>query len=141
MATESPNIRDGSQTVAAANYGNTQSLAGPSGSGQYLGVILSQSTDRTSVLVSAAGAQGYGILQNKPNLGQACDVVIFGITKAVVAAAASTRGKPQMFTATGAVTDWVAGSAYSQIGYALESGSSGQIITMFYGATPPKVLT
>ena len=78
MATESPNIRDGSQTVAAANYGNTQSLAGPSGSGQYLGVILSQSADRTSVLVSAAGAQGYGILQNKPNLGAVCDVVIFG---------------------------------------------------------------
>ena len=141
MATESPLLHDGSKTVAAAAYNNTQSLAGPSGSGQFLGVALSQSVDRTSVLVSATGQQGYGILQNKPKLGEVCDVGIFGITKAVVASAGSTRGKPQMFTSTGAVTDWTTGSSYAQIGYAPESGSSGQIITMVYGATPPKVLT
>lgn len=141
MATESPLIRDGAQTVAAANYGNTQSLAGPSGSGQFLAVALSSAVDRTSVLASVQGQQIYGILQNKPAAGEAADVGIFGITKAVVGAAGSTRGHTQMVDATGAITDWVAGSANAQIGYALETGASGAIISLFVGATSPKVLT
>jgi hypothetical protein len=142
MATESPLLHDGSQTVAAANYNNPASaLAGVGGSGQFLAVALSTSADRTSVLASVAGQQIYGILQNKPAAGQAANVGISGVTKAMVGSAASTRGHPQMVDATGAVTDWTAGSGYSQIGYAIESGVSTQIITMFIGPTSPKVLT
>ena len=142
MSTEGPTIHDGSQTIAVAAYGNGNSLAGNGGSAQFLGVTLSQSVDRTSVLAAAAGAQIYGVLQNKPALGDAADVVIFGITKAVCAAAGVTRGKPQMVTATGAFTDWTAGSAYSQVGYALESATSGQVFAMFFwGAGGVKVLT
>jgi hypothetical protein len=142
MATESPMMNDGAQTVAAANYYNPGSaLAGPGGSGQFLAVALSQSADRTSVLASVLGQQIYGILQNKPALGEVCDVCIHGISKAVVGAAATTRGKPQMVDATGAITDWTAGSSYAQVGYALESGASGAIVALFVGATSPKVLT
>ena len=141
MATESNLIRDGANCVAAANYGNNQSLAGPSGSGQFLWVILSQSADRAAILNSAAGAQAYGVLLNKPASGEVCDVAIFGVTKAVVAAAGVTRGKPQMATATGATTDWTAGSGYAQLGVALESGSSGAIVPVFVWGTPAKVLT
>lgn len=135
MATDSPLIHDGAQTVAAANYGNSQSLAGPSGSGQFLAVAASQSADRTSVLASSAGQQIYGILQNKPATGEACDVGIFGVTKAVVGSAGSTHGKPQMVDSTGAVTDWTATGNKAQIGYALETGVSGAIISVFLGAT------
>lgn len=135
MATEGPTIHDGSQTVAAANYGNTTGFAGPGGSAQFLGVVLSQTVDRTVAVGTVAGAQVYGVLQNKPAIGQAADVLIFGITKAVCAAAGSTHGKPQMMTATGAFTDWTATGNKAQIGYALETAVSGQIFTMFFGQT------
>lgn len=141
MATESPLIHDGAQTVAAANYSNGAGLAGPGGSGQFLAVALSQAADRTSLLASVLGQQVYGILQNKPVAGEVADVGIFGVTKAVVGASGSTRGKPQMVDATGAITDWVSGAASAQIGYAIESGASGAIISLFVGATSPKVLT
>lgn len=142
MATESPLLHDGSQTTAIANYYNPGSaLAGPGGSGQYLAVLLSQVTDRKVILASALGQQIYGVLQNKPALGQAADVGIFGVTKAVAGASAVTRGKPQMVDATGAFTDWTAGSAYAQVGYALESAASGAIFSMAIGVAQPKVLT
>lgn len=141
MATESPLIHDGAQTVAAANYGNGAGLPGPNGSAQFLAVALSQAVDRTSVLASVLGQQIYGILQNKPIAGEVADVGIFGVTKAQVGASGSTRGKPQMVDATGAITDWVSGAASAQIGYAIESGTVGAIITLFIGATSPKILT
>jgi hypothetical protein len=141
MATESPLIHDGAQTVAAANYGNSAGLPGPGGSGQFLAVALSQATDRTSVLASVSGQQIYGILQNKPALGEVADVGIFGVTKAQVGASGSTRGKPQMVDATGAVTDWVANAGNAQIGNAIESGAVGALITLFVGAPSPKLLT
>jgi hypothetical protein len=141
MATEGFLLHDGTQTIAAANYGNNQSLAGPGGSGQFLGAVLSQSADRTSVLASVAGQQIYGVIQNKPATGDAVDVALFGVTKAVAAAAGVTRGKPQMVTATGAFTDWTAGSGYAQVGYALESATNGQIFSMVIGVAMPKVLT
>jgi hypothetical protein len=135
MATESPLIHDGAQTVAAANYGNNAGLPGPSGSAQFLAVALSQAVDRTAVLASVAGQQIYGILQNKPAQGEVADIGIFGVSKAQVGAAGSTRGKPQMVDATGAVTDWTATGNKAQIGYAIESGAVGTIITLFIGPT------
>jgi hypothetical protein len=140
MATEAVQIRDGSNTVAAANYSNGQSLAGPSGSGQFLAVALSASADRTSVLASTQGQQVYGILQNKPTAGAAADVCLFGITKAV-AGGTITRGSQLMVNASGQLITWTAGSAYSQVAVALESAVSGQIVTVFYDGTSSKVLT
>ena len=141
MASESPLIHDGAQLTATANYYNPGSaLAGPGGSGQFLGVIVSQSADRKAT-VAGAGVQIYGVLQNKPASAEVCDIGIFGITKAVAGASAVTHGKPQMTDSTGAFTDWVSGSANAQVGIALESAVSGQIFSMFIGATSPKVLT
>lgn len=142
MATESPLFSDGANLVAAANYYNPASaLAGPGGSGQYLAVVLSQTANRTAVLASVQGQQIYGVLQNKPIAGEICDVGILGVSKMTVGAAGSTHGKPQMVDATGAFTDWTAGSSYAQVGEAFETGVSGQIITGFIGPTSPKVLT
>ena len=114
---------------------------GSTGSGQFLCVAISTSVARTSVLASAAGQQIYGVLQNKPALGQAADVGIFGITKVVVGTGGSTLGLPQMTTTAGAVKDWVTGSGQVQIGVALETGVAGQVITMFLYGGQQKLLT
>jgi len=104
MTTESPLIHDGSQnTLSTAsdfrNSTNTGStLAGPSGSGQFLAVVLSTTVDRTCALPATGGSSGlpiYGICQNKPRPGEAIDVGIFGISKAV-AGATIVRGNEVM---------------------------------------------
>ena len=140
MATEAILIRDGANTIAAANYGNGAGLSGPAGSGQFLAVALSTTADRTSVLASTLGQQIYGILQNKPGLGQVCDVGLFGITKAV-AGGTIARGAQLMVNASGQLIAWTAGSGYAQVAAALESAASGQIVTVFYDGTSSKVLT
>jgi hypothetical protein len=142
MSFETELLHDGTQ-VAAANYYNPSSpLAGPSGSGQFLAVVQSQSADLTVVLASVAGSQINGVLQNKPIAGEVADVGFGGVSKAVVGSAGSTHGKPQMVDATGAFTDWTAGSGYAQVGMARESGTAGAIISMFvYGPSSPKILT
>lgn len=140
MASESPLLHDGAQTVAAANYGNLAGLAGPGGSGQFLAVLLSAAADRTSALVAAAGAQAYGILQNKPALGEVADVGIYGITKAV-AGATITRGSYLMTDTSGRLVAWVAGSGYAQLGVAIESAVVGQIFTAYIQGTAVKALT
>jgi hypothetical protein len=150
MATEGILLHDGTQTIAAANYGNGANLAGSNtagttggstGSGQFLCVGISTAAARTSLLASAAGQQIYGVLQNKPAAGQAADVGIFGITKIVVGTGGSTFGLPQMTTTAGAVTDWTTGSGKVQIGVALETGVAGQLITMFLYGGQQKLLT
>lgn len=127
MAVEGPNLHVGTW-VAAANYSNTAGLAGPSGSGQFLAVAPTAGTAMSVTLASVAGQAICGILQNKPLAGQAADFVFAGITKAVVAAAGSTAGSPQMVTATGAITDWTSTGNKRQIGYAQETGTTGQVI-------------
>jgi hypothetical protein len=129
MAVESPNQHDGT-CVAAANYSNTAGLAGPSGSGQFLGVALTAGTNFSVTLASVAGQGICGILQNKPKAGEVADYVYSGITKAIVAAAGTTAGSPQMVTATGAITDWTATGNKRQIGYAKEVGTTGQVISL-----------
>lgn len=129
MAVEGPNIHVGT-LLAAANYSNTAGLAGPSGSGQFLAVAPTAGTSMSVTLASVAGQAICGILQNKPLAGQAADVVFLGISKAVVAAAGSTAGSTQMVTATGAVTDWTSTGNKRQIGYALETGTTGQVIAV-----------
>jgi hypothetical protein len=150
MATEGINLHDGTQTIAAANYGNGANLAGTNtagttggstGSGQFLCVALSTSVARTSVLASTLGQQIYGVLQNKPAAGQAADVVVFGVTKAVVGVGGVTLGLPVYVDATGAVINWVTGSGKVQIGFSYETGVAGQVITIFLFGGQQKLLT
>jgi hypothetical protein len=84
MATYGPLIDDGSQTVAAANLSTSASLGGVSSSGQFLAVYISG--PRAVNIQTNAGASIYGVLQNTPTSGQAADVGILGITKAVAGA-------------------------------------------------------
>lgn len=135
MATESPLIHDGSQCVAAADYRNSAitgtTLPGPSGSGQFLAVIVG-STSRTVALASTGSLIGvpiYGILQNKPSSGSAADVGIFGPSK-MVAGGTITAGNLLMAssTANGTIVAYSTSLGF-KIGIAIESAVVGQVFT------------
>lgn len=130
MTTEGVQIHDGGNTVAAANYYNpTSALSGPNGSGQFLAVQLSTSADRTSLLVSSGGVAIYGILQNTPAQGDAADVCLFGLTKAV-GGAAITRGASLMVDSSGRLV--TATSTNVIVGYAVESCSGANDIFLAF---------
>ncbi len=154
MATESPLLHDGSQNVLSTTQdarrtsitGST--MGGPNGSGQFLCVVQSTTNDRTVLIASTAPSANvglnaiYGILQNTPGPGQAADVGIFGISKAVVASTAFVRGDPlgcssallgNAATLGGGVQKFSTASlTYNPIGYALETPSTvSQVITIF----------
>ncbi len=58
--------------------------------GQHLFVSLDGNGD---VVVSGAGARSMGVLQNKPTLGQGCDVVDRGVSKVVAGAAVAINDR------------------------------------------------
>ena len=115
MATESPQISDGSQVTAAADLSAKQ----------FYCVKL---TAARAVNLSGAGDASYGILQNKPISGEVCDVALFGISKAV-AGAATTAGGPLMIDSSGRVIDKT--STNTVVAMGLEAATAtGQIITV-----------
>ena len=129
MATESILIHDGVQTVAAADYSNTGGLTGPGGSGQFLAVKASGTTDHTVTLANTGGEQIFGLLQNKPYTSQAADVGLFGISKAV-AGAAITTGARLMTDTSGRLITCTSGNF--QVAQALEAATAAnQIISVY----------
>lgn len=157
QATESPLIHDGSQTTlstttSAQNSTITGStLAGPSGSGQFLCMVLSTVNSRqvnfaSSTSGSTGSAPFYGILQNKPAISQAADIGIFGISKVVAGSTSIVAGGPIMMSTAGGsslngtVNAWTSASG-PRIGYSLESPTAaGQVITaMIFNSFPSNV--
>lgn len=139
MATEGVLLHDGAQCVAAADYSNTAALLGQGGSGQFYGVYVSAA--RTVAIGNALGKRIYGILQNKPKLGEAADVGVLGPSK-MLANGTIAAGAQLMSDAGGLVITWTAGSGYTQIGVALEAAVAGQIFTGYvYGPGAPLLLT
>jgi hypothetical protein len=128
MATESPLVHDGSQTTAAANYsGGVTGLAGPNSSGQFLAVYISGS--RAVSIAATAGQKVYGILQNTPASGQAADVGILGVTKAVAGSATINAGDDLMADASGRLI--LQTGTNVTVAVAIEpSGATNQIITV-----------
>lgn len=130
MATESPLIHDGAQTTAFANYFNPVSaLAGPGGSGQFLGVSFQAS--RVVQVCTTVGGLCYGVLQNTPPAGDAADVGTLGVSK-VVAGASITFGAEIMCDASGRMITWVTGSGYYKMGMALETVSAANTLLTAY---------
>lgn len=144
MATESPLLHDGSQfSLSTTNDARRSSISGstllgPNGSGQFLAVYMSTTNDRqlnlaTSTMGASTSQIFYGLLQNTPGPGEACDVGIFGITKAVAGATVS-RGMPLQTssTANGVLVQFAAGNG-AHVGYAIESAVVGQVFTIALG--------
>lgn len=131
MATEGPLLHDGSQMTASEDLSPTAGLNGVNGSGQFLGVFISGA--RTVAHDGTGGVAIYGILQNQPKSGQAADVGIFGVSKAV-AGASLTANDPLMTDSSGRVITGT--STNHRFATALESATAaGQIISvLIHGA-------
>lgn len=145
MATESPLIHDGSQSVLSTGFDFRNStltgstLAGPNGSGQFL--LVTFSTGRTlqpftSTMLNLSSVQTvYGVCQNKPRAGDAVDVGIFGVTKMVSGSTAITGGtllQPSS-TTSGVVVPFAGGNGRA-VAIAIENaGSVGQVFSAFIG--------
>ncbi len=147
MATESPLIHDGSQTVLSTAADARRSsitgstLPGPNGSGQFLVVQLSTTVDRTVTVASTAPgvypAPVYGILQNTPGPGQAADVGIFGVSKAVTGSTSFVRGALLCASSTlgGTVSPWSSGGVNQPTAIALETPTAtAAVISVFWYA-------
>lgn len=115
MATYGPLIDDGSQNVAGSDLSAKQFYA------------IKLTAARTLDLANTGGEATYGVLQNKPTLGQAVDAGILGITKAV-AGGTCTAGGPLMTDNTGRFVDKTGGNI--TVLMAIEGATvAGQIIT------------
>jgi hypothetical protein len=146
QATESPLIHDGSQNILTTGFDFRNStltgttLAGPNGSGQFLLVTFSTSSRQlqpfTSTMTNLSSAQAvYGVCQNKPRPGDAVDVGIFGITKAVAGLGTIVEGTllQASSTASGTLTPFIGGNGRA-VGLAIESAASvGAVFSAFIG--------
>jgi len=123
MATEGPLITDGSQCTASADLSAKQFY------------LVKLNTSGRQVVIGAANSDNvYGVLQSKPKAGEAANVGIFGISKAV-AGAAITAGDPLMSDTSGRVITQT--STNPKVGVALEAATvTGQIITIKVIPTP-----
>lgn len=144
MATESPLFHDGSQTISVADYRNSTNTGtthmGPSGSAQFQAVRLSTLVDRTVLLCTATGQPIYGILQNKPQLGEAADVGFFGVSKVICGATASiTSGVKLMADSSGCMIAYSSAAGQASCGFAIETPSApSAVFTAFiYGGAGP----
>lgn len=134
FATDTPFMQDGAQTTAATDLsGATVTLNGWQSSGQFLAVqlVAARSIDK----MTAATQVPYGILQNKPKTGQAAEVAIAGICKAM-SSDTIVAGAAVMATTDGTLINRTTGSANALIGYAIEAAVSGQIFTIRLQITP-----
>lgn len=90
LATEGKFEIDG-RGLAAADYRTAQGKV----------VKLDTAADYQWVLLASLGARGDGILMNKPNTGETCEVVTDGMTKALCGAAIASAGLELTPDATG----------------------------------------
>lgn len=116
MATEGPLVRDGSQTTAAADLSSSQFLA------------VKITAARQVNLANTGGEGIYGILQNKPTSGQAADVGILGVSKAVAGASFSAGAELMTDTSGRLIT---ATSTNRRVAMAIEAaGAAGDVVTV-----------
>jgi hypothetical protein len=119
LATESPLLHDGAQTTAAADLSSSQFYA------------VKITAARQTNLASAGGEYIYGIVQNKPTLGQAVDVGFIGVSKAA-AGAAFSAGVALMTDTTGRLI--AATGTNHRVATSIEAATAaGQLITVALG--------
>lgn len=120
MATESPLIHDGSQTTAAADL--STGLTGQGGTGQFLAVKI---TGSRQVNVCTTGDYIYGVLQNKPASGQAADVGILGVTKAMSGGTVTAGDYLSVDSSSRFVT---ASSTFARVAVAIEGAAAASTV-------------
>jgi len=88
---------------------------------QYCAVKIDSSTGK--LVLASAGDNALGILQDKPNLGEACGVMVYGVSKVKVVGGI-TGGSNVEVGVDGALTNATSGAV---VGIALESVGDGGI--------------
>lgn len=138
MAEESPLLHWG-WGVAGADYRNSTysgtTHAGNGGSPQFQAVRLSTAEDQTILLCTSSTNSFLGILQNKPNDGDAADVGIFGVSKAVAGTTTVVAGIDLMPDSSGCLIPYSSAAGQRAVGMAITSASAvGEVFSMLiYG--------
>ena len=101
-------------------------------------MVASTAADHTAVLASVAGQQIIGILRNEPEAGEACEIVVEGVAKAV-AGGTIVRGDRLSVASTGALVASTGAGAI--VGTALESAASGAIFSVLLQPKPLSLVT
>lgn len=96
--------------------------------------IVKLATDGTVVTCSAVNDDMLGVVQNNPNVGQAAEVMLTGISR-VIAGANLTAGQRVTTTNEGKATPEVEGS-YS-FGRVLETATAGSVCAVLIGNSVP----
>lgn len=146
MANEAILLRDGF-ALSSGDYRNSTNSgtthSGPNGSAQYQAVRLSTTAaaDHTVGLTTVNGQQVYGILQNKPGVGDAADVAVFGISKAVAGATSVVTGVKLMADSSGCLIAYASAAGVTSCGMALTTpAAAGEVFTAYiWGAGPGSV--
>lgn len=113
--------------VAGEDLSKTSGLTGQDTSGQFLAVKCSTAADFTALHCSTGNERMMGILQNKPKLGEACNIMTHGESKVMLGSATITRGSLLEVNSAGRLI--VAASGHIAVGELLESGTTGDIRT------------
>lgn len=106
---------------------------------QYYGVKVTANNQVN--IITADGEPGLGILQNDPASGEAAEVMMSGITKAVVSSAAAvTAGDLWGFNSDGTIQTVVDNNTGASLGYwvmgqVLEGAAAGGIAVVTVGFT------
>lgn len=92
---------------------------------------LSTVADRTVLGCTVSGQAIYGILQNKPGIGDAADIGIFGVTKAVCGTTTFTAGQQVQADSSGNMIVYSSAGGVFACGRALETPTApGAVFTM-----------
>jgi len=122
---ESPLLHDGWTAVSTADLRNSTlsgtTHVGVNGSGQFLAVRLSTVNAGVAYLTTSSTVSGYGILQNKPGVGEVCDIGFLGISNAIAGTTTITAGGEVMPDSSGAMTPYT--SAAGQIRFGKQVGA------------------
>lgn len=120
MATENNLIVDGVNFVSTNDMRNSTmsgtTRMGPSGSGQFLAVRASTVTAGVFYPTTANGVAGYGILQNKPVVGEVGAIAIFGVSKAVAGTTTITAGGDLMVDSSGCLVAYSSAAGQARFG-------------------------
>lgn len=138
MAYEAILQMDGVSFVSTADLRNSTlsgtTRMGPNGSGQFLAVKPSTSNAGVAYVTTASGQQGYGIVQNKPYVGEAMSIAVFGVSKVVAGTTTITAGGDLMVDSSGCLIPY--SSAAGQNRFAKQVGNTlptavGEVFSAF----------
>lgn len=120
MATENNLFVDGVNFVSTNDFRNSTysgtTRMGPNGSGQFLAVRASTVSAGVAYQTTASGIGGYGICQNKPNVGEAMAIAFFGASKAVAGSTIITAGGDLMVDSSGCLVPYSSAAGVARFG-------------------------